>query len=68
MDDLINRLESWKFADAHELSKNLSLTHTQHEVIRCLLASYGNCEWFGQEAGRLISSVINMLCRNLKGG
>lgn len=67
MEDLINKLENWKFEDAYKLSKNLSLTSTQHGLIRCLATSYSNCGWFEGEAGKLIGSVVTILCRNLEG-
>lgn len=66
MEELINRLVNWKFEDAYKLSKNLPLAYSQHELILHLATAYGNCGWFKGEVGRLIGSVVNMLCHDLE--
>lgn len=66
IDELINRLENWKFKDAKKIADRVPLTSSQHEIINCLAISYGNCGWFGGAAGDLVASIVRFVCAQLE--
>ncbi len=65
VDELTNRLENWKFADARVIADNTSLNYKQREVIYGLDALLGNVGWFEGVMGNFIGSVVSLLCQEL---
>lgn len=70
-EQLVNRLENWKFYDAYAIAKQVPF-NAEHEVVKDIIGSlsrlYGNCGWFEGEVGCLIGRIVYLSCTVLEGG
>ena len=66
MEELINRLENWKFSQAYVIAKSKSLTSIEHQTISTLATLFQDCGWMDGEFAELLRCIVELLCQSIR--